>query len=263
MVLSVAVGGILGGILAVGLTDLFAGIAQSILMGGLIGTGQQIAAVVGQVICLGGAVAVLCLQEGVGIAVAIELCVGVQVAAQQIDLGLLLFGQGKALSFSSIGQRKGALCGRGRLADKEVGPGFTGLGAVNLLIERLRGIQTGQGQVAAIGVDVVVDIVDVVVAQLGVAQLVAADGGGNGVLFVHTAGFNGAIDADGHGKDDQRYQHDYKGNAVDLNFFCFLLLGDLTLGHLSRIFRAKLLLFGCTHEIISSHCSLFDLFVSL
>ena len=83
-----------------------------------------------------------------------------------------------------------------------------------------------------------------------------ANGSGNGILFVNTAGLNGAVYADHSGDHNQHGQHNAESDAVDFDFLRFLLLGQLTLGQLFAAFCAKLFLLGCTHEIISSRCSL-------
>ena len=146
--------------------------------------------------------------------------------------------------------------GLGSFLHEVVCPGLTGLLVVNLLVQRLGGVQAKQGQIAAIVVGIVIDVVDVVIVQLCVAQLMLAHGCGDGVALVDTTGLHRTADTCPNGNGNQRNKHDHKADAVELYFFCFLLLKNLTFGQLLGAFRMKLLLFGCTHEIISSHCSL-------
>ena len=214
MVLSEAIGRVLGGVLAVGLTNLGIGIGQAVLMSGPVGACQQVAGVVGQVAVLGGTVAVLRLQEGIGIGVAVHLCVGIQVVAHQIHLCLGILGQGVALGLCGIGHSQDGLGGVGGFLDEVVSPGLAGLFVVYLLVQGLGGVQAEHRQVVAIGVDIVVDVVDVVVAQLGVAQGMLANRCGHGVFLVGATGFDGAADAHANGNGNQHHQHHHKSDAV-------------------------------------------------
>ena len=222
----------------------------------LVSACQQVAAVIIQIALHGCAVTILRLQECIGIGVAIHGGIGVQVVFQQGNLGLAVFGQGEAFGLCCIGQGINGLGGLGSLLHEVVCPGFASFLVVNLLVQRLGGVQAKQGQVAAIGVGIVIDVVDVVIVQLCVVQLMLAHGCGDGVALVDTAGLHRTADTCPNGNGNQRNKHDHKADAVELYFFCFLLLKNLTLGQLLGAFRMKLLLFGCTHEIISSHCSL-------
>ena len=67
------------------------------------------------------------------------------------------------------------------------------------------------------------------------------------------AGGDGLVhaDGDGDGQDDDHNSH--KGDGVQFDFLCFLLLSDLTFGQLCSLkLVAELFLAGCAHVIISS-----------
>ena len=138
-------------------------------------------------------------------------------------------------------------------AQEVVSPGQAGLFVDDLLIQGLGHVQAQHGGVAAVlGVEVV-DGIHVEVAQLGVADLVIANGQGDGLLFPDAAVGDGIGNAHGNG-DDQQHGHDgHKCGGNQFQFLGFLLSGQLLFSHLgSFLLFAELFLAGCTHVIISS-----------
>ena len=226
-------------------------------MSGLVSAGNQIALVVVQIALFGGAAAVLSLDECVGILIAVDGSIGIQIAGGQLQLLLLFFGKGEALGLGRVHQRIDCLRGRDGLLDEAVGPGLAGLLVNDLLIQSRGGINTVQVCVVAVGAVEVVQGVHVVIAELGIADLVITDGGSDGVLLMNAAGGNVVRNAGIDSNCDHHDKNGDKGDGVNFEFLSFLLLRNLTLGHLGGgVFTAKLLFAGCAHEIISSHCSL-------
>ena len=200
--------------------------------------------------------AVHSLQEGLQVAIAGGNCLVGHVLDAVIDGMHLLFGQGVAVGLGLCNHSVGSLDAFLGAVQEIVGPGGAGLFVSHLLVQRLGGVQAEHAGVSAVLVHELVDGADVVQIHLCAADLLLANGHGDGVALDDTAG------ADCLGAHGPQGYHQHCGNndaeddGINLQFLCFLLLGKLLFGHLcGSFFAAELLLAGCTHVINSSHLS--------
>ena len=187
-----------------------------------------------------GTVAVDAYQVSISVLVAVQSSVQAQVGDGGVQGGLLLLAQGEALFHSQLIHSVGALDVGVSQGDEVISPGLAGLGVVGLITQGSLGVQ----HVADVGAVVVVEGADSVyieVVQLNGVHFVIADLYSNSVLVDNV--LNGvhqdAAQSDAHAQND----HDPKAHGINFGLFGFCRCSFLL---------AKLLLVGCTHEIISS-----------
>ncbi len=200
------------------------------------------------------AVAIHGLQIILGAGVAIHGSVKLQGFQIGVQSGLLLLGQGEALSLGGIGQ---CIDGVGVALggfQEVVSPGSAGFLVHHLLVQGCAGVQAEHGGVAAVHAVEVIDGINIEIVHFHAVDLVIAHGQGNRILLADAAAGNGLADADGDGNHQQYHHNGDEANGVKAYVLGFLLGGELLLGQLGGfLLLAKLLLAGCTHVIKSSH----------
>ena len=254
IVVVVAVAVVVQGVLGIGGLDLVLRAGQSAGVIIVVGAGQDAGGQVLTVSLLVGAGAVHGLQVGLQIGEAIAVhCVEGGVLDGSVHGEQLGIGGSVAGGIGGICQGIGAGCAFKSRVQEVIRPGLVLSFVVELLIQGLGGIQQ-IGEPVGIFTAEIVDVVDIVVVQLGAADIVAIDSGCHGIALNDTAVGDAIVGAEADGDDQHGDDHNAEHDGVDLQFLGFLLLSHLPFGHFfGSLCIAELLLAGCTHVIKSSH----------